>query len=168
MRGEYRWLGMLLVVLLILGAGNWVFNPSQKEGRGIVWTRWQTQKKQAREEVASRKNYCPSGGCVIRLEDVQIDPKRATAGDTLTLITTFTILTPEDIPIPITISRELLYKGKSLGRVQAINSNNKNGTYVQNIDFTLPADSVPGTYTMVTRVSTGYGMDEKPLEFTVY
>ena len=168
MRGEYRWLGMLLVVLMVLGAGGWVFNPSNKPGRGIVWTRWQTQKKEAREAVAARKNYCPSGGCVIRLENVQIDPKRATRGDTLTLTTTYTILTPENIPIPLTISRELLYKGESLGRVQAINSNNKNGTYVQNIDFTLPADAASGTYTVVTRVSTGYGMDEKPLEFTVY
>ncbi len=168
MRGEYRWLGMLLVVLMVLGAGGWVFNPSNKPGRGIVWTRWQTQKQQAREEAVARHNYCPTGGCVIRLEKVQIDRQRATRGDTLSLTTTYTILTPEDVPIPITISRELLYKGESLGRVQAINSNNKNGTYVQNIDFTLPADAASGTYTVVTRVSTGYGMDEKPLEFTVY
>jgi hypothetical protein len=167
MRREYRWLGLLLVMLMVFGASGWVFNPSKKPGRGIVWTRWQTQKKQAREEVAARHNYCPSGGCVIRLEEVQIDPKVASPGDTLTLITTYTILTPENISIPLTISRELQYKGKSLGRVQAMNAENKNGTFVQFIDFTLPPDSAPGTYTVVTRVSTGYGMDEKPLKFTV-
>ena len=168
MRRKYRWLGLLLVALMVFGASGWVFNPSNKPGRGIVWTRWQTQKQQEREEVVARHNYCPTGGCVIRLENVQIDPKRATRGDTLTLTTTYTILTPENVPIPITISRELQYQGKSLGRVQAMNADNKNGTYVQNIDFTLPGDAAPGTYTVITRVSTGYGMDEKPLEFTVY
>jgi len=167
MRGKQRWLGMLLVGLMVFGAGGWVFNPSQKPGRGIVWDRWQTQKRQAREEVVARYNYCPTGGCVIRLEDVQINPVRASKGDTLTLTTTYTILTPENVPIPLTISRELFYQGKSLGRVQAMNADNKNGTYVQNIDFTLPADAAPGAYTVVTRVTTGYGMDEKPLEFKV-
>jgi hypothetical protein len=168
MSEERRWLGILLIVLMVLGGSGWVFNPSQKPGRGVVWTRYQTQKLQAREEAVARHNYCPTGGCVIRLEEVQIKPKRATRGDTLTLTTTYTILTPENVPIPLTISRELLLGGKSLGRVQAMNANNKNGTYVQNIDFTLPADAEPGTYTVVTRVSTGYGMDEKPLEFSVY
>ncbi|MEJ2092072.1 MAG: hypothetical protein P8X65_07735 [Syntrophobacterales bacterium] len=165
---ERRWLGILLVVLLVLGGSGWVFNPSQKPGRGLVWTRWQTQKKQAREEAVARHNYCPSGGCVIRLEDVKINRTKAVPGDTLTLTTTYTILTPENVPIPLTISRELLHDGKSLGRVQAINSNNKNGTYVQNIDFTLPVDAALGAYTVVTRVNTGYGMDEKSLKFTVY
>jgi len=167
MWGKQRWLGILLVGLMVFGAGGWVFNPSQKPGRGIVWDRWQTQKRQAREEVVARYNYCPTGGCVIRLENVQINPVRASKGDTLTLTTTYTILTPENVPIPLTISRELFYQGKSLGRVQAMNADNKNGTYVQNIDFTLPADAAPGTYTVVTRVTTGYGMDEKSLEFKV-
>lgn len=168
MAGEHRWLGILLIFLLVSGATGWVINPSQKPGRGVVWTRYQTQKRQAREEAVARYNYCPTGGCVVRLEEVQIKPVRATRGDTLTLVTTYTILTPENVPIPLTISRELLLGEKSMGRVQAFNANNKNGTYVQDIDFTLPADAATGTYTVVTRVSTGYGMDEKRLEFTVY
>ena len=165
---ERRWLGILLVALLAFGGSGWVFNPSKKPGHGVVWTRWQTQKQQAREAAVARYNYCPTGGCVIRLEDVTINRNKAVPGDTLTLTTTYTILTPENVPIPLTISRELLHGDKSLGRVQAINSNNKNGTYVQNINFTLPADAAPGAYTVVTRVSTGYGMDEKRLQFTVY
>ncbi len=85
----------------------------------------------------------------------------------MTVTTTYTILTPDNLPIPITISRELLFKEKSLGRVKAMNANNKNGTYVQSLDFTLPGDATPGQYTLITRVSTGYGMDEKRLEFPV-
>ena len=119
-------------------------------------------------QVATSVNVWDGQTVVIRLEDVKIDRTKAVPGDTLTLTTTYTILTPENVPIPLTISRELLSGDKSLGRVQAINSNNKNGTYVQNINFTLPADAAPGAYTVVTRVSTGYGMDEKRLKFTVH
>jgi len=168
MRRARRWLEILLVVLVVLGGSGWVFNPSNKPGGGVVWTRYQTQKSQAREEAVARNNYCPTGGCVIRLDDLRINRDRATRGDTLTLTTTYTILTPENVPIPITISRELLVGTKSLGRVKAMNANNKNGTYVQTLDFTLPADAAPGTYTLVTRISTGYGQDEKRLEFPVY
>ena len=167
MSRERRWLGILLVLCVVFGGSGWVFNPSQKPGRGVVWTRYQTEKRQAREDAVARYNYCPTGGCVIRLEDVKIKPTRAVPGAAMTLTTTYTILTPENVPIPITISREILFGEKSLGRVQARNANNKNGTYVQDIDFTLPADATPGTYTIVTRVNTGYGMDEKLLEFTV-
>jgi len=158
---------MGLVALLVLGSGGWVFNPSQKPGGGIVWDRYQTQKIWEREQALERHNYCPTGGCVIRLDDVQLTPNQAFPGAIMTLATTFTILTPENLPIPITISRELLFQGKSLGRVKAMDANNSNGTYVQKLNFTLPKDAAPGTYTIVTRVSTGYGMDEKRLDFRV-
>jgi hypothetical protein len=115
---QRRWLGLLMVVLMILGSGGWVFNPTNKPAGGFTWNR-------------------------------------------------FTILTPENVPVPITISRELVYKGKSLGRVKAMNSNNTNGTYVQTLNFTIPADAERGVYTLVTRVSTGFGMGEKSIEFLV-
>jgi len=155
----------MLVLFMVFWGSGWVF---QTPGGGVRWTRYQTETHQAREQVVARYNYCPTGGCVIRLEDVQISPSRASKGDTMTLTTKYTILTPENVPIPITISRNLLYQGKSLGQVKAINARNNNGTYTQKIDFALPADAVPGIYTLVTRVSTGYGQDEKQLEFSVY
>ena len=164
---QRRWFGVLLVVLMILGSSGWVFNPTKQPAGGIVWDRFQTQKIQEREAAVAKHNYCPTGGCVIRLEEVELKPVRVLRGDTLTLTTKYTILTPENVPIPITISRELVYKGKSLGRVKGMNSNNTNGTYVQSLDFTIPADAEPGVYTLVTRVSTGFGMGEKSLEFLV-
>jgi hypothetical protein len=164
---ERRWLGLLLVVLMVLGGGGWVFNPTNKPGGGIVWDRFQTQKIQEREAAVAKDNYCPTGGCVIRLDEVELKPVKVFRGDTLYLTTKYTILTPENVPIPITISRELLFHGKSLGRVKAMNSNNNNGTYAQSLNFTIPADAEPGIYTLITRVSTGFGMGEKSIEFLV-
>ena len=167
MTQQRRWLVIFVIVLLVLGGSGWTFNPSGEPGKGIVWDRYQTQKTEEREATIARHNYCPTGGCVIRLEEVKLQPIEVPPGATLTLTTKFTILTPENLPIPVTISREVVFQGKSLGRVKAMNSDNKNGTYVQDLNFTLPRDVVPGVYTLVTRVSTGYGMDQKSLEFYV-
>jgi hypothetical protein len=164
---QRRWSGLLVVVLMIFATGGWTFNPSGEPGRGLTWNRFQTQKIDEREAAVAKHNYCPTGGCVINLDEVELKPVRVLRGDTLYLTTKFTILTPENVPIPITISRELVYKGKSLGRVKAMNSNNSNGTYVQTLNFTIPADAEPGVYTLVTRVSTGFGMGEKSIEFLV-
>ncbi len=62
MRRQGRWLQIFLVLLVVLGSGAWVFNPSQEPGRGIMWDRYQTQKTQEREAAVARQNYCPTSG----------------------------------------------------------------------------------------------------------
>jgi hypothetical protein len=34
------------------------------------WNRYQEEKKLTREEAVAKYNYCPTGGCVIRLDDI--------------------------------------------------------------------------------------------------
>jgi len=167
MAQQRQWWLIFLILLMVLGGSGWTFNPSGEPGKGITWNRFQTQQTEEREATIASHNYCPTGGCVIRLEEVKLQPVEVPPGATLTLTTKYTILTPENLPIPITISREVVFHGKSLGRVQAMNSNNNNGTYVQDLNFILPPDATPGVYTLITRVSTGYGMDQKNLEFFV-
>lgn len=133
----------------------------------FVWTRYQQEKKMTREETVAKYNYCPTSGCIIRLEDLQVRPASAKVGETLTLTTRYTILTAEDTPIPLSISRELFYQGRSLGVTKAIQTRNLNGTWTQTADFSLPKDITPGIYTLVTRISTGYGNDEKSVQFSV-
>lgn len=123
--------------------------------------------KLGREEIVARENYCPSTGCVLRLDGVAIKPARAHKGSTLTLAASYTILTPEGVAIPVAVSREILFQGKSLGRTKNIDSRQVNGSWTQEVDFTLPADAVPGDYTLKTRVSTGYGLQEKEVQFRV-
>ena len=55
------------------------------------------------------------------------------------LSTTYTILTPEQVALPVAITREIFYQGKSLGRTKSMESRVYNGTRTQEIDFTLPA-----------------------------
>lgn len=121
----------------------------------------------AREEIVARENYCPTSGCILRLDNVSIRPNRARKGDTLTLSTSYTILTPEQVAIPVAITREIIFQGKSLGRTKSIDSRKLNGSWIQQVDFTLPANAVPGIYTLKTKVSTGFDMKEKETQFQV-
>lgn len=121
-----------------------------------------------REEVINREGVCPTGGCVLKLNKVEVRPSRAHQGDTLTLTTTYTILTPEQRALPVSISREIFFQGNSLGKTKSIDSGRLNGDWTQEIDFTLPADARPGLYTLRTTVSTGYGDRQKDVTFEVY
>ena len=121
-----------------------------------------------REDVIAREGSCPTGGCVLRLEKVEVLPPRGRQGDTLSLITTYTILTPEQVAMPITITREILFQGKSLGRTKSMQSRQLNGTWSQEVDFKLPPNALPGTYTLNTKVSTGYAQEAKSVDFQVY
>lgn len=149
--------------ILLTGCANGVRTPLGD----IVWTRYQSEKQLSREAAAARANYCPTSGCIIRLESVEVTPSQVRRGGTLTTVATYTLLTAEEVSIPVTISRELYFGGKSLGRVRDTLTTNLNGTWTEKVDFPLPADAQPGLYTLVTRISTGYGSDQRGREFTV-
>ncbi len=123
--------------------------------------------RMGREDIVARENYCSTSGCVLRLDGVEVRPPRARSGQTMVLATTYTILTPDAVAIPVAISRDILFQGKSLGRTKNIESRRLNGTWVQEIDFTLPANAAAGVYTLKTKVTTGYGSDQKETQFRV-
>ena len=120
-----------------------------------------------REDLVARENYCSTSGCVLRLDGVEVRPAKAKAGQTMVLSTTYTILTPDAVAIPVAISRQIFFRGDSLGQTKNIESRRLNGTWTQEIDFTLPAKAVAGIYSLKTKVTTGYGSDQKEIQFQV-
>ncbi len=90
-----------------------------------------------------------------------------TSGQAMVLATTYTIMTPDAVAIPVAITRDISFQGKSLGRTKSMESRKLNGTWLQEVDFTLPANARPGLYTLKTKVSTGYALSEKETHFQV-
>ena len=123
--------------------------------------------RMGREDIIAREGYCPTGGCVLRLDKVEVRPNRVRRGGTMVLSTTYTILTPEQVSLPVAITREIFYQEKSLGRTKSIESRVYNGTRTQEIDFTLPANAAPGIYQLITKISTGYGTAQDRTDFQV-
>jgi hypothetical protein len=165
---------MFLSLILTIGLFLNVL-PAQAQSKGFLgdftfgfYGNNQEQQRQNREDVIARQGYCPTGGCILSLDKVEVKPNRARAGDTLVLNTTYTILTPEQVALPVSITRDIYYHDKSLGRTKSVDMRRKNGTWTQDIDFTLPANATPGTYTLVTSINTPYGTAQNTTKFQVY
>jgi len=161
--GLILWMGLALNVSLAQAQPGGIFD-------NFTWGFYGNSREDSRmgrEDLIAREGYCPTGGCVLRLDRVEIKPSQAKKGQTLLLSTTYTILTPEQIAIPVAITREIFYQGKSLGRTKSLESRRYNGTWTQEIDFTLPADAVPGIYRLVTLITTGYGTAQDTVDFQV-
>ena len=170
---KYGFAGLAGLVLMLL-AGLCLNVPEARTQPGFLsdytfgW--YGTNREESRlgrEDIIAREGYCPTGGCVLRLDKVEVRPNRARKGSTLELSTTYTILTPEQVALPVAITREIFYQEKSLGRTKSIESRVYNGTRTQYIDFTLPADAAPGIYQLITKISTGYGTAQDRTDFQV-
>jgi hypothetical protein len=182
MNGKTWWLVVLMVALGLVSVnggwdytfgqagpgGNWEFFASPT--RNPVEPKWGSYKnelRQDREAAVAQHNYCPTSGCVVRLDKLVVTPKRVQRGRTAAIGLTYTILTAENTGIPVTINREIFYQGRSLSKTTSRNMRTPNGTFDQEVTFTLPVNSGPGQYTLKTQVVTGFGQDEKSLDFTV-
>ena len=166
--GYLVWLGLILLAGLSLNV------PEARTQPGFLsdytWGAFGASREESRlgrEDIIAREGYCPTGGCVLRLDKVEVKPNRARKGATLLLSTTYTILTPEHVALPVAITREIFYQEKSLGRTKSIESRVYNGTRTQEIDFTLPANAPPGIYQLITKISTGYGTAQDRTDFQV-
>jgi hypothetical protein len=167
----YRHLVRLSLMLLI---GLFLNVPEARTQPGFLsdytWGAFGASREESRlgrEDIIAREGYCPTGGCVLRLDKVEIKPNRARKGATLVLSTTYTILTPEHVALPVAITREIFYQEKSLGRTKSLESRVYNGTRIQEINFTLPATAAPGIYQLITKISTGYGTAQDRTDFQV-
>lgn len=166
--GYLVWLGLMLLAGLCLNV------PEARTQPGFLsdytWGAFGASREESRlgrEDIIAREGYCPTGGCVLRLDKVEVRPNRARKGATLQLSTTYTILTPEQIGLPVAITREIFYRDKSLGRTKSVESRVYNGTRTQRIDFTLPDNAAPGLYQLITKISTGYGTAQDRTDFQV-
>jgi hypothetical protein len=164
------WIALSLLFLLGLGFAGTEAGAQIYQGPIGGWGTYGGSRENrllSREAVITREGSCPTGGCVLKLDRVEVRPSKAHHGDTLTLTTVYTILTPEQLAIPVSITREIFFQGKSLGQTKSIDSGKLNGSWTQEVSFTLPADARPGLYTLRTRVATGYTSAQQDVTFEV-
>ena len=167
---KYKTGWIISLMLVILAAWSVPGLTVEFPFAGKEWVLWGSSRnyhRLNREEAVARDNYCPTGGCVIRLDKVSVEPRRVRPGDTLLLKTTYTLLTPEKVGIPVSITRQIFFKGRPLGTTKSMDSSIHNGAFDQEVNFKLPDDAKPGVYTLVTVVRTAYGQDQRTIEFRV-
>jgi hypothetical protein len=104
---------------------------------------------------------------VVNIDQASATPTTVYPGQQVNLGMNYTVLTPSNAPVSVTVVREVHYGGNTVGAPHQISMTNNNGTYSDTMDFTVPNNAPPGNYTVINRVMSDYGSAQKEAYFTV-
>jgi hypothetical protein len=116
--------------------------------------------------AAQSYNYTGQGN-VVAIDNVYASPQMVRRGQQVNLGMSYTILTPGNVPTSVTLVREVRLGGTMVGQPYQTTVTNSNGTYSDNVAYALPGNATPGSYTVVSRVLSSSGSDQKEAYFTV-
>ncbi|HEY9072768.1 MAG TPA: hypothetical protein VIN67_01440, partial [Desulfobaccales bacterium] len=88
-------------------------------------------------------------------------------GQQVNLEMTYTILTPSNVPVSVTLVREVRYNGQVLGQPYQTTVSNANGTFSDSVAYSLPSNASPGNYRVTSRVVSSYGTSQRESSFMV-
>jgi hypothetical protein len=117
--------------------------------------------------AAAAYNYQPSQGNVVNIDQAYADPAVVTPGQQVNLGMQYTILTPANTPVSLTLVREVRYQGQMLGQPYQTTVTNANGSFSDSVAYSLPRNTSPGNYTVTSRLLSSYGSSQKEAYFTV-
>lgn len=124
-------------------------------------------KNEDHNKTAQDYNYKPSIGTLLEMEGVQLTPAKIKPGGTVDIKVSYAVLAPRpDQPINVTEIREIRYKGRLVGE-PTVNVTRDGGTYTSSVPITLPANAIPGTYTVKATVRTAQESDSMQVSFDV-
>jgi osmotically inducible lipoprotein OsmB len=132
---------------------------------GVVGNYIERQDKD-RTAAASATGYQASQGNLVRVENGQVQPSTARAGETVNLSSTYTILTPSNQTMEVRESREVRHDGALVAN-PAVNIQRANGTFTSTVPITLPSNAGKGTYDVTTTVAMGDRTARSMTTFTV-
>ena len=119
------------------------------------------------QAAAQAYNYQPSQGNVVSVDAADASPSVVRAGQQVNLGMTYTILTPSNIPVSVTLVREVRFNGQLLGQPYQTTVNNANGTFNDSVAYSLPGNASYGNYSVTSRVASSYGSSSREAYFSV-
>lgn len=128
----------------------------------------QHRNSEIRSSQAAAQAYNYQGqGNVVSIDNVSASPSVARSGQQVNLGLNYTILTPANAPVSITLVREVRFNGQVVGTPYQTTVTNSNGSYTDNVSYALPSNATPGTYTVTSRVQSSYGSTQRDASFSV-
>jgi len=152
------------------GTGAWVGAATGAVAGGVggaLYARHMNQQMKNRNVAVQQYNYNPSQGVLVDVSQATVAPGTARPSQTINMVMNYTILTPDNTPTQVTLYREVRQNGQTVGQPNAIQVMNQNGTYQDQVAFSVPPNATPGMYTVSNRVLTSYGSAERTSSFTV-
>ncbi len=147
--------------------GAWVGGATGGGLGGYLYSAHQNKLAYDRNTAARTYSYQPSQGNLVDIDSASVSPNSVSPGQRVNMQMTYTILSPTPAPTTVTISREVTKDGASLAQPHQTQVTNNNGTFSDQVGYTVPNNAAPGTYTVTSRISSSYGSDQETSYFTV-
>uniref|UniRef100_A0A7V4G9T3 Glycine zipper domain-containing protein n=1 Tax=Desulfobacca acetoxidans TaxID=60893 RepID=A0A7V4G9T3_9BACT len=152
------------------GKGAWIGAASGALAGGIAGAAYAHHKNQqlrSREAAMQQYQYAPGQAAMVDINEAVTQPPTVRPGQTVDMVMTYTILTPDNAPTQVTLYRAVTLGNTQVGQPYQVQAVNQNGTYQDRVGFQVPPDAPAGTYTVSNRVMTGFGSQERISYFTV-
>jgi len=133
---------------------------------GALYASHRNSEIRSSQAAAQAYNYQGQGN-VVSVDNVMASPSMVSPGQQIMLGVNYTILTPENMPVSATLVREIRYQGSLVGSPYQTTVTNTNGSYNDNVTYSLPGNATPGVYTVVTRLMSSYGTSQRDASFSV-
>jgi|UniRef100_A0A7C5EN08 hypothetical protein len=134
---------------------------------GALYAEHRNQQMRNAAMAAEYYNYTPARGALVEVNEARALPATVRPGQTVDMLMTYTVLTPENAPVQVTLYRDVSMGGRPVGQPYQVQATNQNGTYQDRVGFTVPRDAPPGTYAVRNRVMTAFGTSERTAYFRV-
>jgi hypothetical protein len=151
------------------GTGAWVGAAAGGVVGGVGGALYASHRNsEIRSSQAAAQAYQYRGqGNVVSIDNANATPTTVRPGQQVNLGMNYTVLTPSNAPVTLTVVREVRYGGTTVGTPYQVSVSSTNGTYNDTMDFTVPENAPQGNYTVVNRVMSNYGSAQKEAHFSV-
>ncbi|MCX5891086.1 MAG: glycine zipper domain-containing protein [Deltaproteobacteria bacterium] len=111
--------------------------------------------------------YSPSQGNLVSVDTADASPPVVRPGQQVNLGMTYTILTPSDMPVSVTLVREVRLNGQVIGQPYQTTVSNTNGTFNDFVAYSIPSNAPYGNYSVTSRVVSSYGSSSREAYFSI-
>ena len=119
------------------------------------------------QAAAQAYNYNPSQGNLVSVDAADASPSVVRPGQQVNLGMTYTILTPSNMTVSVTLVREIRLGGQVVGQPYQTTVSNANGTFNDSVAYALPSNASYGNYSVTSRVVSSYGSSSRDSYFSV-
>ena len=133
---------------------------------GALYASHRNSEIRSAQGAAQANNYEGQGN-VVSVDNVTASPSTVRPGQQVNLGMNYTILTPDNAPTSVTLVREIRYGSSPVGSPYQTTVTNANGSFNDNVSYSLPSNATPGVYTVTSRVMSSYGTSQKDTSFSV-
>ena len=133
---------------------------------GALYASHRNSEIRSSQAAAQAYNYQGQGN-VVSVDSVTASPSTVRPGQQVNLGMNYTILTPDNQPVSVTLVREIRYHGNLVGSPYQTTVSNSNGSFNDNVSYSLPNNATPGVYTVTSRLTSSYGTSQRDASFSV-